>query len=66
MAAVPALAYSDFARALKGALRDFHRPDLLARRVADPMIEPRERGGGKPTMSAIATKMSARNRRKCP
>jgi TolB-like protein len=26
-----ALAYADFAAALKGALRDYHRPDLLAR-----------------------------------
>jgi len=43
MAVVPALAYSDFAGALKGALRDFHRPDLLARRWPI-MIEPRERG----------------------
>jgi hypothetical protein len=29
--AVPGLAYVDFARALKDALRDLHRPDLLAR-----------------------------------
>ena len=31
MTAVPALAYSDFAAALKDALRDYHSPDLLAR-----------------------------------
>jgi TolB-like protein/Tfp pilus assembly protein PilF len=30
MAAVPALAYAEFAGALKDALRDFHRADLLA------------------------------------
>lgn len=29
--AAPTVAYADFATALKGALRDFHRPDLLAR-----------------------------------
>jgi TolB-like protein len=29
--ATPALAFADFAAALKAALRDFHRPDLLAR-----------------------------------
>ena len=31
MAAVPSLAYADFAAALKDALRDFHSADLLAR-----------------------------------
>jgi TolB-like protein len=31
MATAPALAYANFAAALKGALRDFHRPDLLIR-----------------------------------
>jgi hypothetical protein len=31
VAAVPALAYADFAAALKDALRDFHSADLLAR-----------------------------------
>jgi hypothetical protein len=31
MTAAPALAYADFAAALKDALRDFHSPDLVAR-----------------------------------
>jgi TolB-like protein len=51
--AAPALAYADFAAALKGALRDFHRTDLLAR---NPLLR---RGFGNLSASAAPRELQA-------
>jgi TolB-like protein len=43
IAATPPLGYTDFTAAIKNALRDFHRPDLLAR---NPLLRHRSRNLG--------------------